>query len=191
MTPDDLRLLLRRLADLTGTLLDDLDDSALPAASYSGNEGAAPKGGKSKPPVPIADLDYIVTDVEPRIRGWCQNLAATAHLTGYPAGARVNILVAWLSRHRETLLTQDWAQDCTDELADLTAELAARLHPAQPDRPLLPDFATADEIAKATGRTPAGVQKWCQRNHVESWTVAGVKQYKTSQVKYKNRKVSG
>lgn len=134
MTPDDLRILLRRLADLTGTLLDDLDDSALPAASYSGNEGAAPKGGKSKPPVPIADLDYIVTDVEPRIRGWCQNLAATAHLTGYPAGARVNILVAWLSRNRAAILNAPWAEDAITELADLEEELRARLYPIPPEK---------------------------------------------------------
>lgn len=181
MTEAELHALLRRLADHCGTLLDDIDDSALPAASYSGNEGAAPKGGKSKPPVPITSLDYLVTDVEPRVRGWCQNLAADG-VTGYPAGARVNILVAWLSRHRTALLATPWAQDCIDELTDLEAELRAKLYPTEPTRPRLPAFATADELGKATGRTTDAIRRWCKKHHVECFTISGTKHYRTRDV---------
>jgi len=95
MIEEELHTLLARLADHCGTLLNDPEGSALPAVSYSGNQGAAPKGGKSKPHVPITSLDYLVTDVEPRVPGWCQKLAAGG-TTGYPADVRVNILVAWL-----------------------------------------------------------------------------------------------
>lgn len=169
MTEAELHALLRRLADHCGTLLDDLDDSALPAASYSGNQGAAPKGGKSKPPVPITSLDYLVTDVEPRIRGWCQNLAADG-TTGYPAGARVNILVAWLSRHRTALLATPWAHDCIDELVDLEAELRAKLYPTEPNYNLttaqLPELITADQLCQAFDVQPATIRKWKERGKI-------------------------
>lgn len=171
MTEAELHALLRRLADHCGTLLDDLDDSALPAASYSGNQGAAPKGGKSKPPVPITSLDYLVTDVEPRIRGWCQNLAADG-VADYPHGKRVNVMCAWLYRNAGRVLEATWAGDAIEELTDLEDELRHRLYPTMPNFTMtlqqLPDLFTADQLCDAFGVKPATIRKWKERGKVEA-----------------------
>ncbi|MGP9720949.1 hypothetical protein [Corynebacterium sp. AOP40-4SA-5] len=183
-TPDELRTMLQSLAEYCALIEQDLQDSAYPAAASS-NAGARPIGPKGKPPCSIVDLDFIIEDVAPRIKGWCFNLQESAHIIGLPVNQPLNVWVAWLSRHRVTLLDQDWGEDAADELTDLTAQLRDRLHP-NPDtkRPDVGEFATAEDIAHATGRSVASVKKWCQRNKVEHWDIGGVRQYRTSQVHY-------
>lgn len=184
-TPEDLRTMLQHLAEYCALIEQDLQDSAYPAAASS-NAGARPIGPKGKPPCSIVDLDYIIEDVAPRIKGWCFNLQESAHIIGLPVNQPLNVWVAWLSRHRVTLLDQEWGEDAADELADLTTQLRERLHP-KPDtkRPDVGEFATAEEIAQATGRTLTGVRRWLHRNQVEHWTIGGVTQYRTSQVQYR------
>jgi len=183
-TPDDLRTTLQHLAEYCATIQEDLQDSAYPAAA-STNAGARPIGPKGKPPCSIVDLDYIIEDVAPRIKGWCFNLQESAHATGLPVNQPLNLWVAWLSRHRVTLLDQEWGEDAAAELADLAAELDNRLHPpVDTKHPDVGEFATAEDIANATGRSIEGVRKWCQRNKVEHWDIGGVRQYRTSQVNY-------
>lgn len=183
-TPDELRTMLQSLAEYCALIEQDLQDSAYPAAASS-NAGARPIGPKGKPPCSIVDLDFIIEDVAPRIKGWCFNLQESAHATGLPVNQPLNVWVAWLSRHRVTLLDQDWGEDAADELTDLTVQLRDRLHP-NPDTksPDVGEFATAEDIAHATGRSVASVKKWCQRNKVEHWDIGGVRQYRTSQVHY-------
>ncbi|MEY8565187.1 hypothetical protein AALF15_01265 [Corynebacteriaceae bacterium 7-707] len=183
-TAEDLRTTLRRLADLCAEIQDDLEQGAYPD-SGGNNLGAAPVGPKSKAPCSVATLDYIITDVSPRIRGWATELQRCGHCTGLPVNQPLNVWCAWMSRHRETLIAQSWADDAATELADLTAELDNRLHPpVDTKHPDVGEFATAEDIAHATGRSVEGVRKWCQRNKVEHWDIGGVRQYRTSQVHY-------
>ena len=121
-TPEDLRTMLQHLAEYCALIEQDLQDSAYPAAASS-NAGARPIGPKGKPPCSIVDLDYIIEDVAPRIKGWCFNLQESAHIIGLPVNQPLNVWVAWLSRHRVTLLDQEWGEDAADELADLTTQL--------------------------------------------------------------------
>lgn len=186
-TPDELRAILQALAEYCALIEQDLQDSAYPAAA-STNAGARPIGPKGKPPCSIVDLDYIVEDVSPIIRGWSTALQKDGHRTGLPVGQPLNVWCAWLARHRSTLLAMPWATDAIDELTDLTAQLGDRLHPPEPHQQQdhgLGQFATADDIARATGRTLAGVRRWLHRNEVEHWTIGGVTQYRTSQVQYR------
>lgn len=130
-TPDELRTMLQSLAEYCALIEKDLQDSAYPAAASS-NAGARPIGPKGKPPCSIVDLDFIIEDVAPRIKGWCFNLQESAHATGLPVNQPLNVWVAWLARHRVTLLEQDWGEDAADELTDLTAQLRDRLYPPDP-----------------------------------------------------------
>lgn len=180
-TPDELRAMLQSLAEYCALIEQDLQDSAYPAAASS-NAGARPIGPKGKPPCSIVDLDFIIEDVAPRIKGWCFNLQESAHATGLPVNQPLNVWVAWLSRHRVTLLEQDWGEDAADELRTLTRELHVRLHPQEPERPKLPDFATAEELAAVMNKSVAAIHRWCSRHVVEHWTIGGVKHYKTASV---------
>lgn len=130
-TPDEFRTTLQHLAEYCALIEQDLQDSAYPAAASS-NAGARPIGPKGKPPCSIVDLDYIIEDVAPRIKGWCFNLQESAHVTGLPVNRPLNVWVAWLSRYRVTLLDQEWGEDAADELADLTTQLRDRLDPPDP-----------------------------------------------------------
>ncbi|MGP9725573.1 hypothetical protein ACT3SZ_16355 [Corynebacterium sp. AOP40-9SA-29] len=164
-TPDELRTILQRLAGYCAAIEDDLHDSAYPAAASS-NAGAAPVGPKGKPPCSIVDLDYIIEDVAPIIRGWCTALQKDGHRTGLPVGQPLNVWVAWLARHRDTLLAMPWADDAVDELADLARQLGERLHPPEPNTGKVSDYPTVAELATAVGCTPQAMHKRLERKGI-------------------------
>lgn len=170
MTPDDLRILLRRLADHLAKLHEDLEEDSLHAARQS-QTGVRSGTTGSKLPCRAPDLDYLLTDVAPRIQGWCQNLQDTAHVTGLPAGQPLNVWVAFLSRHRLVLLDQDWADEAVTELGRLEEELRARLYPnltPRADMPTgtLPPRLTETEICQAYSVQPATVRQWKHRQKI-------------------------
>ncbi|MGP5931641.1 hypothetical protein [Corynebacterium glyciniphilum] len=130
-TPDELRTMLQSLAEYCALIEQDLQDSAYPAAASS-NAGARPIGPKGKPPCSIVDLDFIIEDVSPIIRGWATALQKDAHRTGLPIDRPLNEWCAWLSRYRESLLAMPWADTAVEELDKLASQLHDRLHPPDP-----------------------------------------------------------
>lgn len=130
-TAEELRTILQHLAEYCALIEQDLQDSAYPAAASS-NAGARPIGPKGKPPCSIVDLDYIIEDVSPIIRGWATALQKDAHRTGLPIDRPLNEWCAWLSRHRESLLAMPWADTAVEELDKLASQLHDRLHPPDP-----------------------------------------------------------
>lgn len=164
-TPDELRTMLQSLAEYCALIEQDLQDSAYPAAASS-NAGARPIGPKGKPPCSIVDLDFIIEDVSPIIRGWSTALQKDGHRTGLPVGQPLNVWCAWLARHRATLLAMPWAADAIDELTDLTAQLGDRLHPPEPSARKVSDYPTVAELATAAGCTPQAMHKRLERKGI-------------------------
>ena len=178
MTPDDLRLLLRRLADHLAKLHEDLEEDSLHAARQS-QTGVRSGTTGSKPPCSITDLDYLTTSEEREdkpspwviVRRWCTELQRCAGVTGQPFGQPLNVWAAWLSRNREVFLAQDWADAAVDELRELEAELRTRLYPnLTPRTPMptgaLPPRLTETEICQAYSVQPATVRQWKHRQKI-------------------------
>lgn len=183
MTPDDLRLLLRRLADHLATLHEDLEEDSLHAARQS-QTGVRSGTTGSKPPCSITDLDYLTTSEEREdkpspwviVRRWCTELQRCAGVTGQPFGQPLNVWAAWLSRNREVFLAQDWADAAVDELRELEAELRARLYPNDPEKITRPDMTTeerelptlctTDQLCSAYNVQPATIRKWKERGKI-------------------------
>lgn len=175
MTDEELHDLLRRLANHLATLHEDLEEDALHAARQS-QTGVRTGTTGSKLPCRATDLEYLVTDVAPRVQGWCQNLQDTARITGLPVGQPLNVWVAFLSRHRGALLEQDWADTAVDELGKLEEELRARLYPNDPEKITRPDMntearelptlCTTDQLCSAYNVQPATIRKWKERKKI-------------------------
>lgn len=180
-TEPEIRALLDDLHTLTTMLAAALTDSGLPAASGSGNGGKAPKGGRSKLPC-STDLLTMQNDIGDRVEPIAANLANDLTIHGRPFGARPPAWVKWLHRHRVDLINRPWWPDVEEELHAIRRELADQFTPPEPIRPKLPDFATAEELATATGRSVAAIHRWCGRHLVETYIIGGVKHYKTSTV---------
>lgn len=180
-TPNDFHQVLRQLANHLHHLHQELYDTGLPAARQS-QTGARTTTVKGRPPCDLTMLDHLHQDVMPRIQGWAYNLSTDTGLTIPTTVITNNFWCAWLNRHTATLTTMPWAQDCLDELLDLEAELRAHIQPPEPARVKLPDYATADEIAKALGKTPDAVRKWCKRHRITSYLLNGKTHYKTNEL---------
>lgn len=152
MTPDQLRDLLRKLAAHLATLHEDLEEAGWHAARTS-QTGVRTGTTGSKPPCDTIALDYIITDVSPRVKGWCHNLREDTGLAGIPLNQPLNHWAAWLSRHRETLLEMPWADDAVEELVKLEEELRHRIHPTDPNQIAL--MASIAKDRKDTARNVA------------------------------------
>lgn len=186
MTTEELKQLLRRIATHLNHLQDQLYDTPLHAARYSQTD-ARKTNSTPAAPTDLTTLDYLQQHVDPIIKGWCYSLA-NSHLIGHlPHDQPTSVWTAWLSRHAATLLTTDYAQDCTDELQDLESELRSRIHPQDPHEIKLPDYATVDEIAQALGKTPAAIRKWCERRQITKYTENGKTHYKTNEITTKTK----
>lgn len=130
ITEPELSRLLTRLTNLTTELHDNLVGTSYPAASGSGNGGKPPKGGKSKPPCSVTDLDYIVEDVEPFIHGWAKVLSSELHIGNLPFGQEIDQWLRWLHRHRTDILNASWCDTAVEEWKSLESMLVDRLRPA-------------------------------------------------------------
>lgn len=182
-TPNDFRQVLRQLAHHLHHLQTELYDTGLPAARQS-QTGARTTTVKGRPPCDLTMLDHLHTDVMPRIAGWAYNLSADTGITIPTQVITGGHWCAWLNRYADTLTTMPWAQDCYDELTDLQAELRHHINPPQPARVKLPDYATADEIAKALGKTPDAVRKWCKRHRITSYIEQGKVMYRAKDIEH-------
>lgn len=180
MTLEELKQLLRRIADHLNHLQDQLYDVPLHAARYSQTD-ARKTNSEPAAPTDLTTLDYLHQHVDPIIRGWCYSLANSHLIGGLPWDKPASVWTAWLARHAEVLLTADYAQDCIQELQELEAELRARIHPDN-KHPNLPEFATINDLAHAMNKTPDAMRKWCERKGLTKYTIAGKIHYKTSQV---------
>lgn len=188
MNGTQLHNLLRHIADHCHHLQTELENAPLHAPRYSQTDSHK-NHSRSQPPTNITTLTYITDDVAPIITGWAKNLASSAHLTGLPLGQPLATWCAWLNRHRETLLTMDWADDCTTELTDLENELRHHIHPTNPHQIKLPDYATAQEIGNALGKTPDAIYKWCKRHGVTAYKIGGKNHFRTRELMPKTEAV--
>lgn len=194
MTDEELHRILTDLTDHLKAMRDDRHSSGLNAPSGSGNGGKAPKGGKPKLPC-SADLLNWEAELHFELSEPAEELHADypgeCWKTPRMAPSRGTDSVAWCQwlnhpRHRPLILQKDW--DLPQWLQEKESELRHMLHPDDPHQQQdhgLGQFATAEEIAHATGRTLAGVRRWLHRNQVEHWNIGGVTQYRTSQVQYR------
>lgn len=167
MNEADLRDLLRHLACHLATIINDLETGPLAAVKQS-QTGVRNTTTGSRPPCDTTTLDYLITDVGPRLRGWATYLQQDAGVTGLPVNRPLPVWAAWLSRHRETLLAQAWATDATAELAELESELRHRLHPTDPAQQAadLPSLVTIDYL-KETGFKASTIRSWKHRGILE------------------------
>lgn len=186
-TPNDFRQVLRQLANHLHHLHQELLDTGLPAARQS-QTGARTTTVKGRPPCDLTLIDTIEhTPINqhgptpgPSIRGWAYNLAADTSIpTPLPVSQPLTLWCAWLNRHADSIAAMPWAAEAYDELTAIETALRAHIQPPEPARVKLPDYATADEIAKALGKTPDAVRKWCKRHGITSYTISGNKHYRT------------
>jgi hypothetical protein len=173
------------LTDLTrlAQALDDaVLDSGLPAASGE-NAGIARSLPKSKSPCSDT-LGDMRRDALAYIQPWVGNLSSDLSIGGVPHGeTALAPWILWLHRHRVDLINRPWWPDAEEELrTHVIRPLADQFTPPDNNRPNLPDFATAAELAEATHRSVAAIHRWCSRHAVECWTLDGVKHYKTTTV---------
>lgn len=135
----------------------------------------------STPPCNITSLDYLI-QVQDRLTELCTNISADLTIP-IPTGTYNTITwCRWLHQHWDNLDPLTWKEDLEQELTDLDAELQARVHPTQPNAPKLPDWATASEIAAATGKTTQAARKWLSRHNIDNYTQGGKKHYRTSMI---------
>ncbi|WP_151530542.1 MULTISPECIES: hypothetical protein [Corynebacterium] len=126
-------------------------------------------------------LATVVDTIAPITSGWARNLSADTQLLIPASVAEQGFWCAWMARHAEQLAAMPWADDCAEELTQLAGNLAQQLTPPPTARPL-PDYATVDEIADATGKTIAAVRKWCHRHRVTQYTMGGRVYYRTQEL---------
>lgn len=173
MTPEDLRDVLRRLADHIHTIREGLEDSGLPPASGT-SSGVRSKAPGPRDPCDLTSLSRLIEDTEAKVWGWCVNLASdlSIHLLD-PRGqplieheAHGSAWCAWLNRNRTKLFDLPWAEDCAVELADLEAELSSEIHPAEPDALKVSDYPTVAELAAVAHCSPEAMHKRLQRKGI-------------------------
>ena len=181
-TEPEAHAFLTDLTRLAQALDDAVLDSGLPAASGE-NAGIARSLPKSKSPCSdtLGDMRRAALDI---IQPCAGNLSADLMIGGVPHGVtELEPWARWLHRHRIDLIARPWWPDAEEELRDkVHRPLADHLTPPEPTRPNLPDFATAEELATVLGKTVANTHRWCCRHNVESFTIGGVKHYKTTEV---------
>lgn len=171
---------LRHIAGLLHTLQTNYWESDLHAARQS-QTGVRTNTTGSTTPGDDTQLEYL-NHIQDRLQELCENIRDDLTIP-IPAAARVGAFwAAWLHRHRHQLPQLTWYDDLETELHDLETELTTRLHPTKPHRPNLPDYATAQEIAKATGKTPQAIHKWCTRHHITAYTQNGKTHYRTKEI---------
>lgn len=181
MTTEHLAHTLRRMAGHINHLRDAIRDQPLRAPRYSQTDSHQSHGGP-KSPTNDHDLDYL-NDVQGRLREITCNASEdlalviphNVHAHGHWTG--------WLYRNRAHLPQLSWFDDLTDNLTDIEAELRTKIHPTDPHEVKLPDYATAEEIAKALGKSTDSVRKWCKRHEVTSYLQGGKVQYRTAELK--------
>lgn len=133
-------------------------------------------------PTNDTQLTYL-TETQARLRELCTNISEDLTIPIPQTAAAGNFWAAWLYRHRARLQHLTWYTDLTEELTDLEAELRHHIHPQDPHEVKLPDYATAEEIAQALGKTPGAIRKWCKRHEVTSYLQGGKVQYRTAELK--------
>ncbi|WP_417287121.1 hypothetical protein [Corynebacterium variabile] len=183
-TEPEAHAFLTDLTRLAQALDDAVLDSGLPAASGE-NAGIARSLPKSKSPCSDS-LGDMRRDALAYVQQWAGNLSSDLTIRQpdtEKTGPTLTPWVHWLHRHRVDLIARPWWPDAEEELRDkVHRPLADQFTPPDPNRPLLPDFATAEELAAVIGKTVANTHRWCTRHHVESFTIGGVKHYKTTEV---------
>lgn len=171
---------LRHIANHLHTLQTNYWESDLHAARQS-QTGVRTNTTGSNTPGDDTQLEYL-NQIQDRLQELCENIRDDLTIP-IPAAARVGAFwAAWLHRHRHRLKELTWYDDLEQELTDLETELTTHIHPTRPHTINLPDYATADEIAKALGKTPQAIRKWCTRHHVTAYTQNGRIHYRTQEI---------
>lgn len=171
---------LQRIAHHLYVLQEDFWESGLHAARQSQTGVRTNTTGPSSP-ADDTRLDYLI-GIQARLAELAANISEDLTIT-IPHAAEVGgFWAAWLYRHRHQLPNLNWYDDLVQELTDLESELFNKLHPVRPETIRLPDYATADEIAKALGKKPDTIRKWCTRHRITAYTHDGRVHYKTSEL---------
>ena len=179
----DLPTTLRHLANHLHHLQTEIWETRYHAARTSQTGTRHTTTGPSSP-TNDTQLDYLL-DTQTRLRELATNASEDLHIL-IPHNTQVgNYWAAWLHRHHTQLQDLTWYDDLETELRDLESELRHHIHPQAPHAVKLPDYATADEIAQALGKTPGAIRKWCVRHKVTAYTLDGKVHYRTSEVKAK------
>lgn len=172
---------LRRLATHLHHLQTEVWEARYHCARTSQTGVRANTTGPSSP-TNDTQLTYL-TETQARLRELCTNISEDLTIPIPQTAAVGNFWAAWLYRHHTQLQNLTWYTDLTEELTDLEAELRHHIHPQDPHTVKLPDYATADEIAQALGKTPGAIRKWCKRHEVTSYLQGGKVQYRTAELK--------
>ncbi len=172
---------LRRLATHLHHLQTEVWEARYHCARTSQTGVRANTTGPSSP-TNDTQLTYL-TETQARLRELCTNISEDLTIPIPQTAAAGNFWAAWLYRHRARLQHLTWYTDLTEELTDLEAELRHHIHPQDPHTVKLPDYATADEIAQALGKTPSAVRKWCVRHKVTAYTQDGRCHYRTTEIR--------
>lgn len=157
-----------------------LADSGYPAASMT-NSGASRKAPGPRSPCSTIDLDYLDTEVDPELNGWCAILADHLH---EPLGRAIRGTRTDRAKYIAALAADYTAaggnyQQLHTDLADLAQRLAARLNllhgEHSPAR--LPPVADAAAIAAAKGVAESTVRTWHRRGKITRAYLAGGRAY--------------
>ncbi|HGL9148764.1 TPA: hypothetical protein ACKLO9_001558 [Neisseria gonorrhoeae] len=178
--PADLPTTLRHLANHLHHLQTEIWENRYHAARTSQTGVRHTTTGPSSP-TNDTQLDYLL-DTQTRLRELATNASEDLHIL-IPHNTQVgDYWAAWLHRHRTQLQDLTWYEDLETELQDLEAELRHHIHPQAPHTVKLPDYATADEIGRALGKTPDAIRKWCKRHHVTAYIENGKTKYRTKEI---------
>ena len=176
----DLPTTLRHLANHLHHLQTEIWENRYHAARTSQTGVRHTTTGPSSP-TNDTQLDYLL-DTQTRLRELATNASEDLHVL-IPHNTQVgDYWAAWLHRHRAQLQDLTWYDDLETELQDLEAELRHHIHPQAPHTVKLPDYATADEISRALGKTPDAIRKWCKRHHVTAYIENGKTKYRTKEI---------
>lgn len=178
---DDLTPILRRLSTHLHHLQTEVWEARYHCARTSQTGVRANTTGPSSP-TNDTQLTYL-TETQARLRELCTNISEDLTIPIPQTAAVGNFWAAWLYRHHPNLQHLTWYTDLTEELRDLEAELRHHIHPQDPHEVKLPDYATAEEIAQALGKTPGAIRKWCVRHHVAAYLQNGKTMYRTAELK--------
>lgn len=176
----DLPTTLRHLANHLHHLQTEIWENRYHAARTSQTGTRHTTTGPSSP-TNDTQLTYL-TEIQARLRELCTNISEDLTIPIPQTAAVGNFWAAWLYRHRAKLQHLTWYTDLTEELVDLEAELRHHIHPQAPHEAKLPDYATADEIGRALGKTPDAIRKWCKRHEVTSYLQGGKVYYRTAEI---------
>ncbi|EGT5594921.1 helix-turn-helix domain-containing protein [Corynebacterium striatum] len=177
---DELATTLRNIANHMATLQTNYWESGLHAARQSQTGVRANTTGPSSPG-DDTQLDYL-QDIQQRLAELATNISEDLTILIPHAAKAGGFWAAWMYRHQHQLPHLTWYEDLAQELADLESELATHIHPTQPHTINLPDYATAEEIAKALGKKPDTIRKWCKRHSITAYTQNGKVHYKTFEI---------